>query len=113
MNMMNMQMPNFMNMKTNVGSNERYVRLGLGLAAAAAFPFIRSIWGRSVLGLAATSGISTGLARYCPLNEAFGRGMAPEAESEASSVRSFTSGKVMRGSQRMSESSTESPSLPH
>lgn len=60
--------------KMNVGSTERYMRLGLGVAAVAAMPFIRSRIGRILLGSVATSGFTTGITRYCPINEALGRG---------------------------------------
>lgn len=60
--------------KMNVGNNERYMRLGLGVAALAAMPFIKSSIGRILLGTVATSGFATGITRYCPINQALGRG---------------------------------------
>jgi len=59
-------------MKKNVGSMERYVRLGAGVAATAALPFVKSRWARALLGMVATTGFSTGLSRYCPVNQALG-----------------------------------------
>lgn len=59
-------------MNRNVGSTERYVRLGAGIAAAAAAART-SGWSRAALGTAATAGLATGLTRYCPINQAVGR----------------------------------------
>ena len=66
-------------MRMNVGSRERYVRLGLGLAALGAMPFVRSRVARALLGAVATSGLSTGLTRYCPVNQAIGRGFGVDS----------------------------------
>ena len=68
-------------MRMNVGSNERYVRLGLGAVALGAMPFVRSRLARALLGAVATSGLSTGLTRYCPVNQAFGRGFGVDSIS--------------------------------
>ena len=59
-------------MTRNVGSNERYVRLGAGIAAAAAATQT-SGWQRAALGGVAAAGLATGLSRYCPINQAVGR----------------------------------------
>lgn len=68
-------------MKMNVGSKERYLRLGLGVAAVAAMPFFRSRIARLLLGTLATSGLSTGFTRYCPVNQALGRGFGVDSAS--------------------------------
>lgn len=60
-------------MTHNVGPIERYVRLAAGIAAAYAATRTTG-WKRSMLQSVATTGIGTGLTRYCPMNEAFGRG---------------------------------------
>ena len=58
-------------MQRNVGDNERYLRLGIGAAAAFAATKAGG-WQRGVLsGIAAASAFS-GLSRSCPLNQAFG-----------------------------------------
>lgn len=59
-------------MTRNVGSTERYVRLGTGVAAAAAAART-SGWSRAALGAIATAGFATGLGQYCPINQAVGR----------------------------------------
>ncbi len=58
-------------MNCNVGSNERVVRLSLGIAAAAGAIFAKGMW-RIPLALAGVSGIATGLTRYCPVNRLLG-----------------------------------------
>ena len=62
-------------MTQNVGPMERYMRLAIGIAAAYAATRT-SGWKRSALRTVAASGIGTGLSRYCPMNEALGRGYA-------------------------------------
>jgi hypothetical protein len=52
---------------------ERYVRLAAGIAAAYAATRTTG-WKRSALGSVATAGLGTGLTRYCPMNQALGRG---------------------------------------
>lgn len=59
-------------MTRNVGSTERYVRLGAGIAATAAAAQ-SSGWQRAALGSVAAAGLATGLSRYCPINQAVGR----------------------------------------
>lgn len=59
-------------MTHNVGPMERYARLAVGLAAAYAASKTTG-WKRSALSSIAVSGIGTGLTRYCPMNQAFGR----------------------------------------
>jgi hypothetical protein len=58
-------------MKQNVGSTERFARLALGAAALAAASRAEG-WQRVALAGIGISGISTGLTRYCPINEALG-----------------------------------------
>lgn len=66
-------------MKPNVGSKERYLRLGLGiLAGIGTVKFSKSKTTSALLGVIAASGIETGLSRYCPLNEVLGIDNAPE-----------------------------------
>ena len=60
-------------MTQNVGPKERFVRLAIGIAAAYAASKTTG-WTRSALSSVAVSGIGTALTRYCPMNEAFGRG---------------------------------------
>jgi hypothetical protein len=56
----------------NVGSTERFVRLGV--AAIAAIAAARaSGWPQAALRVLATAGLTTGLTRYCPVNQAIGR----------------------------------------
>lgn len=60
-------------LECNVGPAERYVRLGMGLTAAAmAIGGVPSERWRLPLSLAALSGIFTGITRYCPLNALLG-----------------------------------------
>lgn len=59
-------------MNRNIGSTERYVRLGAGIAAAAAAARTTG-WPRTALGTVAAAGLATGLSRYCPVNQAVGR----------------------------------------
>lgn len=66
-------------MRMNVGSTERYVRLGLGAVALGAMPFVRSRVARILLGAVASSGLSTGITRYCPINQALGRGFGVDS----------------------------------
>lgn len=80
-----------MNMKMNVGPNEKYMRIGMGIFAAAIIPFVRSGWAKSLLGMAATSGIATGVTRYCPINQALGLG-------EGMSEGKYLSGQESRDS---------------
>lgn len=62
-------------MKQNVGTKESYVRIGLGLMAGlAAIGWSRSRVGRSLLGMAAVSGLQSGLTRYCALKHLMGVG---------------------------------------
>lgn len=66
-------------MTQNVSSKERMVRLAVGLAAAYAASRTTG-WTRSALSSIAVSGIGTALTRYCPMNEAIGRGAFPTDE---------------------------------
>lgn len=101
----------FPQMNKNVGSMERKIRLGTGIAAVLAFPFIRSTWGRALLGTVATSGLATGFSRYCPINEAMGvNRFDSEAgdmlvENEGSSAMPMHGRKNMRGSSQMAQDS--------
>lgn len=58
-------------MKQNVGSTEQIARLALGAAALAAASRTDG-WQRIALAGIGISGIGTGLAGYCPINEALG-----------------------------------------
>ena len=60
-------------MTHNVGPMERYVRLAAGIAAAYAATRTTG-WKRSALTSVATAGIGSGMTRYCPINQAVGRG---------------------------------------
>lgn len=66
-------------MTQNVGPRERYLRLAAGIAAAYAATRT-SGWKRSALSTVATAGIGTALTRYCPMNQALGRGDADLAD---------------------------------
>ena len=59
-------------MNRNVGSKERYARLALAAAAGAAAMRSQG-WQRATLGAVAAAGLTTGLTRYCPINQAMGR----------------------------------------
>jgi hypothetical protein len=60
-------------MKQNVGPNERYLRLALGLGAAyLALKVAKKPATRLQLASVALSGIMTGLSRYCPISQAVG-----------------------------------------
>lgn len=60
-------------MKPNVGSKERYVRIGIGLlSGVVALTLVKSRKTSLLLGMAAASGIETGLSRYCLINEVLG-----------------------------------------
>jgi hypothetical protein len=56
----------------NVGSTERFVRLGIAVIAAIA-AVRASGWPRAALRAMAAAGLTTGLTRFCPVNQAFGR----------------------------------------
>lgn len=65
-------------MKPNVGEKERYLRIGLGVAAGiAAVTLSRSRGLSALLGAVAASGIETGVSRYCPVSDALGIDHAP------------------------------------
>lgn len=69
-------------MMRNVGTTERYLRLAVAGAAGAAA--LRSEgWPRTLLSGVAAAGLMTGLTRYCPLNEAMGRGSRPTTGGRA------------------------------
>ncbi len=59
-------------MKTNVGTYERFFRIGLGAVSLAVVPFVPSRLGQVLLGAFGVTGLATGLSRYCPVNEAMG-----------------------------------------
>jgi Protein of unknown function (DUF2892) len=61
----------------NVGSTERFVRIGVALVAALAAARA-SGWSRAALNTLATAGLTTGLTRYCPVNRAIGRDSSNE-----------------------------------
>jgi hypothetical protein len=68
-------------MKPNVGPKERYVRIGLGiLSGVAALTLAKSRKSSLLLGMAAASGIETGLSRYCPGNTLLGIDNAPNVQ---------------------------------
>jgi hypothetical protein len=68
-------------MKPNVGSKERYVRIGLGiLSGVAALTWAKSRKSSLLLGMVAASGIETGLSRYCPANTLLGIDNAPNLQ---------------------------------
>lgn len=88
-------------MNKNVGSGERYLRIGLGIAAgASAILLPASIPIRVVLGAIGAAGISTGATQYCPMNAAFGVNRYEPARA-----------KTTRVSPRHSESASPSRSL--
>lgn len=60
-------------MTHNVGPRERYARLAAGVAAAAAATKVNG-WQRTALGTVAAAGMVTAITRYCPMNQAMGRG---------------------------------------
>ena len=66
-------------MTHNVGQMECYMRLAAGVAAAYAATRTTG-WKRSALSSMAVTGIGTALTRYCPINEAMGRGPYPTDE---------------------------------
>ena len=57
----------------NVGPTERVARMVVGAAAGAAAMAMPRGWQRTALCSVATSGLVTGLTRYCPINAAMGR----------------------------------------
>ncbi|HLE00956.1 MAG TPA: DUF2892 domain-containing protein [Bdellovibrionota bacterium] len=60
-------------MTCNVGPKERYGRLAFGIAAGTAAVLISGPgWLRGLLGVFATSGIFTGVTKYCPANQLIG-----------------------------------------
>lgn len=65
----------------NVGSTERWARLAVGTAAGVA-ALNTTGWQRGTLGAIAAAGLGTGLARYCPINQAVGRIPAGESPLE-------------------------------
>ena len=69
-------------MNPNVGSTECYARLAAGLAAGASAARA-SGWQRVALGTAAVAGIATALTRYCPINQAIGRGLSEDHDEGA------------------------------
>jgi len=56
----------------NVGSTERFVRVGIAVVATIAAARA-SGWPRAALRAVATAGLATGLTRFCPVNQALGR----------------------------------------
>lgn len=59
-------------MRRNVGPIERYARLAGGIAAGIAASRAQG-WQRAALSTIAAAGLTTGVSRYCPINQAFGR----------------------------------------
>lgn len=71
-------------MKKNVGGNERWWRLGSGLAVSALYLLKiipRNAFGSTVLSAGVTS-LVTGLVGYCPINKAVGRDSSKESRLE-------------------------------
>lgn len=79
-------------MKPNVGKNESYIRIGLGLLSGFLALKTKSRALSSVLALGAASGIGTGLARYCPMSALLGIDNAPELNE--SPIKSLFKGKT-------------------
>ncbi|RZA09411.1 MAG: DUF2892 domain-containing protein, partial [Proteobacteria bacterium] len=70
-------------MDKNVGTNERYVRIGLGIAAGLlAFKMRKSKVASGLLFSGAASAIKSGVSQYCPMKAALGMGAADEASGE-------------------------------
>ncbi len=62
-------------MKKNVGAVESYFRIGLGvLSGVAALRFAKSPFAKGVLGVAALSGLQSGIMRSCAVKQFFGLG---------------------------------------
>ncbi|RYZ99061.1 MAG: DUF2892 domain-containing protein [Proteobacteria bacterium] len=62
-------------MEKNVGSNERFVRIGLGIAAGLlAFKMRKSKFASGLLLSGAASVIKSGVSQYCPMKAALGVG---------------------------------------
>ena len=60
-------------MKKNVGTKEKYVRIGLGVAAGiAALKFRKNKLVSGLLFSAAASNLKSGVSQYCPLKSALG-----------------------------------------
>lgn len=60
-------------MQCNVGPNERYVRVALGLAMATAAASMKgSLRWRLPLGMAAVAELATAATRYCPVSALVG-----------------------------------------
>ncbi len=66
-------------MKKNVGPREKYVRLGVGLAALSLLPFTKSRILSRLLGMTMAAGLSTGFAGFCPINRALRIGSPKKA----------------------------------
>lgn len=75
-------------MEKNVGTKERYVRIGLGIAAGlAALKMRKSKLASGLLFSAAASAIKSGVSQRCPMKEKLGLGA--NASSLKSASRSF------------------------
>ena len=59
-------------MERNVGPREKYVRIGIGLAALSLLPFTRSRILSRLLGMTMAAGLGTGFSGRCPINRALG-----------------------------------------
>ncbi len=72
-------------MTQNVGKTESYIRIGLGaVAAVAALSLVRSRLGKSLLGLAAFSGLQSGLTRHCAVKDLLARNNTTEPDKAPS-----------------------------
>jgi len=67
-------------MEKNVGTKERYVRIGLGVVAGlAAFKMRKSKIASGLLVSAAASAIKSGVSQYCPMKAKLGIGAGEES----------------------------------
>jgi hypothetical protein len=74
----------------NVGSTERFVRLGVAVIAAITAARA-SGWSRAALNTLATAGLTTGLTRYCPVNQAIGRDSSKQLSPLDADLRAHVS----------------------
>jgi hypothetical protein len=75
-------------MEKNVGTKERYVRIGLGIAAGlAAFKMRKSKLASGLLVSAAASALKSGVSQYCPMKAKLGLGLSENEQKGA--TRSF------------------------
>ncbi len=81
-------------MEKNVGTKERYLRIGLGLAAGvAAFKMRKSKLASGLLVSAAASALKSGVSQYCPMKAKLGLGQGSQAHADSAqgSLGSFSS----------------------